>query len=318
MIMRYRPDEVLVANGLFDFGPAMAAFPRLSGIRQVETREALRERLGGLRVLAVSSLWQDDMLAMAPRLEFIQAVSVGTDFFDLPLLSSRGVRLANAGGANAAAVAEHATALLLTLTRRLHETGESQRAGLWQKPSLRPDEIAGRTCLIIGAGQIGRSLGRILRAFGCLVLGVRRSAGDRTADFDEVHAVADLDGLLGRADVVVLACPLTSETRGIMNRASLARMRPGALLINVARGGCVDEPALIDALSSGHLGGAGLDVFSSEPLPADSPLWRMPEVVITPHVGGDTGSYERRVMEMLNDNLGRLESGATGLRNQII
>jgi D-2-hydroxyacid dehydrogenase (NADP+) len=166
-------------------------------------------------------------------------------------------------------------------------------------------------------GRIGSRLGRLARAFDMRVIGVRRSAG-RDDAADEVIAQADLPGALAQADAVALTCPLTPETTGLMNEAAFAAMKPGAVLINVARGKVVDESALLSALAHGRLRAAGLDCFHEEPLPAASPFWSLPNVIVTPHTAGETTRYEANVCDILLENLDRLWKGEAHLRNQVV
>jgi phosphoglycerate dehydrogenase-like enzyme len=150
------------------------------------------------------------------------------------------------------------------------------------------------------------------------VLATRRDPSRGGDGVDEVHPQEALSDLLPRADVVVLTCPLTPETENLIGSAALARMKPSAYLVNVARGRVVDEPALIEALAARQIAGAALDVTVTEPLPADSPLWAMPHVLLTPHTGGETRAYEEDLIDILLENLGRLQSGETVLRNGVV
>jgi phosphoglycerate dehydrogenase-like enzyme len=150
------------------------------------------------------------------------------------------------------------------------------------------------------------------------VIGVRRDPTQGVDGADEVHGFRDLPRLAPRADFLVLACPLTDETRNLVDAAVLAAMKPTARVVNVARGRVVDEPALVAALREGRIGGAALDVTADEPLPQDSPLWDMPQVLITPHTAGETHSYEDNVLDMMMENIERLWRGETGLFNQIV
>jgi phosphoglycerate dehydrogenase-like enzyme len=182
----------------------------------------------------------------------------------------------------------------------------------------REDELAGKTMLIYGLGRIGGRIARIAKAFDMRVVGIRRSAGDTVPRVDRMSRPSQLLAVLPEADVVVLACPLSDETRGLIGAAALAAMRPAALLINVARGAVVDEPALIAALAERRIAGAGIDVTAAEPLDAASPLWSLENVVLTPHTAGETRRHEANVIDILIDNLGRLARGETELRNGIV
>jgi D-2-hydroxyacid dehydrogenase (NADP+) len=289
---------------------------------EVRTQEDLERRAPEADVLVLSGLWRNTLLARAPKLRFVQSLSVGTDQYDKPLFVKQGVRLANARGANERAVAEHAIALVLALTRQLHLLRDSQRVRHWRgmigDRALREDELGGKTIVIVGMGHIGMRLAALARAFDLRVIGVRRTARPEPEVAYEVVAQCDLAKVLARADVVALTCPLTPETEGLLGAAALAAIKPGALLINVARGKVVDETALLAALADGRVHAAALDCFHDEPLPAESAFWALPNVLITPHTAGETVRYEENVVEILVDNLERLWRGETVLRNQVV
>ena len=297
---------------------------RNAGMASFEVRslEELQGRITEADVLVVSGLWRNSLLAATQRLRFIQSISAGIDQYDAAALKARGIHLASAQGANERAVAEHAMALILALTRRLPEARDNQTRHHW-RPMMsefarREDELGGKTLLIIGFGRIGQRLAKLARAFDLRVIGVRRDAAAGGADADSVHPIRELPALLPQADIVALTCPLTPETERLINAGALAAMKPSAILVNVARGRCVDEPALVAALKEGRLAGAGLDCFAEEPLTPDSPLWDFPNVVITPHAAGETRRYEDNVLDLLLENLDRLWSNRLPLRNQIV
>jgi phosphoglycerate dehydrogenase-like enzyme len=289
---------------------------------EVRTQEDLERRAPEADVLVLSGLWRNTLLARAPKLRFVQSLSVGTDQYDKPLFVRQGVRLANAQGANERAVAEHAIALVLALTRQLHLLRDSQRARHWRgmigDRALREDELGGKTMVIVGMGHIGTRLAMLARAFDMRVVGVRRTARPEPDVAHEVVAQFELANVLARADVVALTCPLTPETEGLIGPAALAALKPGALLINVARGRVVDETALLAALADGRVRAAALDCFHDEPLPAESAFWALPNVLVTPHTAGETMRYEENVVDVLGDNLERLWRGEAALRNQVV
>jgi phosphoglycerate dehydrogenase-like enzyme len=213
-------------------------------------------------------------------------------------------------------------ALMLALSRRLPEGRDNQAKRVWRGMigdlSQREDELAGKTLLIVGLGDIGGRLSRLAKAFDMRIVGLRRDPALGHGAADAVHPMADLLRLLPEADVVALTCPLTPETENLIDAAALARMKPSAYLINVARGRVIDEPALIETLSARRIAGAALDVTVEEPLPPSSPLWGMEHVLITPHTAGETRRYEDNVIDILRDNLDRLWRGEPELRNQIV
>ena len=234
----------------------------------------------------------------------------------------RGIRLASARGVNARAVAEHAMALMLALSRRLPEARDNQQKRVWRGMigdlSQREDELGGKTLLVVGLGDIGGRLAQLAKAFDMRVVGLRRHPAFGRGAADAVHAMDELNSLLPDADFVALTCPLTAETENLVDAEAFGRMKPTAHLVNVARGRVVDEAALIEALATHRIAGAGIDVTAEEPLAPSSPLWAMEQVLITPHTAGETRRYEDNVIEILRDNLGRLWRGETQLRNQIV
>jgi len=297
---------------------------RRTGIRSFEVRapEALDGVIGDADVLVVSGMWRNDLIERAPKLRFIQSISAGTDQYSREALRARAIRLASAQGANARAVAEHAMSLILALARRLPEARDNQAKHFWRGMigdlDRREDELGGKTLLIIGLGRIGGRLAQLATAFDMRVRGIRRDPAAGKNNADSVHGMNELHALLPEADVVALTCPLTPETQGIVNTSTLGAMKRSAYLINVARGRCVDEPALIEAIEHARIAGAGLDCSVEEPLPPSSPLWNFENVLVTPHTAGETRKYEENVLDLLMENLARLWRGETALRNQIV
>lgn len=297
---------------------------RDTGIAHIEVRSAedLARRQPEADVLVVSMLWKNELAGVASKLKFIQSISAGTDHYDKALLRDRGIRLASAAGVNAEAVAEHAMALMLALARRLPEARDNQNAKRWRgmisEIAAREDQLCGKTLLIVGLGRIGTRLARLAKAFDMHVIATKRDPTTGATGADAIYGDDRLRDLLWQADVVALTCPLTPETENLMNAAALAAMKPTAHLINVARGRVVDEPALISALQQRRIAAAALDVTREEPLAASSPLWTMPNVLITPHTAGETRAYEDAVIDILLENLDRLWRGQTELRNQIV
>lgn len=288
---------------------------------QATSREELLARVGEADVVVVSGLWDNALLAQAPRLRFVQSVSAGVDRYDLAAFRQAGVHLASGQGTNAIAVSEHGLALMLAITRHIPQACANQARHHWRGMIAhipdREEELAGKTAVVVGLGGIGGRLARLARAFGMTVIGLRRdpAAG---GEADSVRAMADLKAVLPQADFVVLTCPLTPETHGLIDAAALSLMKPTARLVNLARGQVVDEPALIAALRAGTIAGAALDCVAEEPLSATSPLWDMANVLITPHTGGETQQCEDRVLDILEENLGRLQRGETVLYNGVV
>jgi phosphoglycerate dehydrogenase-like enzyme len=295
-----------------------------TGIHSFAVRDpaSLEERVGEADVLVISGLWRDSLLDRAQRLRFIQSIGAGTDQFPRDELERRGIRLASAGGVNARAVAEHAMALILALSRRLPEARDNQAKRVWRGMigdlAEREDEIGGKTLLVVGLGDIGGRLARLAKAFDMQVIGLRRDVAAGGGAADAVHSMDELNALLPKADFVALTCPLTKETENLIDAETFGRMKPAAHLVNVARGRVVDEAALVEALAARGIAGAAIDVTAEEPLAPSSPLWGMANVLITPHTAGETRRYEDNVIEILCDNLGRLWRGEQQLRNEVV
>jgi phosphoglycerate dehydrogenase-like enzyme len=317
------PDRptLLFAHVAYRFAERYAARGGALPVIEATSLEALEARINEADVLVVSGLWRNHLARPGGRLCFIQSISAGVDQYDRAALAAAGIRLASAQGANANAVSEHAMALILALARRIPEARDNQAKRHWRGMigdlTRREDELGAKTLLVVGIGRIGGRLARLAKAFGMTVVGLRRDPGRGAEGADEIHPMSALPAQLPRADIVALTCALTEETRGLMDAAAFAAMKPGAMLVNVARGRVCDEPALIAALASGHLGSAGIDVTAEEPLPADSPLWAMPNVLVTPHTGGETRAYEDNVLDLMEANLARLARGEA-LVNQVV
>ncbi len=255
-----------------------------------------------------------DMIAAAPRLKLIQKIGTGVNTIDLTAAKRRGIPVCNLPGTNARAVAEMTLGLMLSVLRRIPAFDRGLRFGAWTDAALQDGigEIGGRTIGLIGFGAIPKILAPILAAMGCTVIFfARRPAAYATTTY------RPLDELLAEADIVSLHLPLVPETRHIINAGALARMKPGAILINTGRGGLVDQSALVEALASGHLAGAGLDVFDTEPPAAGDPLLVLPNVVVTPHIAWlTTGTFDRS-FALAAENCRRIASGAVLLHRVV-
>lgn len=313
---------VCFAHVAYRFGERFALRDTGIGFFEVRDREQMEARIGEADVVVVSGMWKNDLAPKAKKLRFIQSISAGVDQYDRQVLAAHGIRLASAQGANANAVSEHGMALILAIARRIPEAVQNQGRRFWRGMigdlSQREDELGGKTLLVVGIGRIGGRLARLAKAFGMHVVGLRRDPARGAEGADEIHPMSALGAQLARADIVALTCALTEETRGLMDAAAFAAMKRGAKLVNVARGKVCDEAALVAALQSGQLGEAALDVTAEEPLAATSPLWAMPNVLITPHTGGETRAYEDNVLDLMEENLGRLRRGESALFNQIV
>jgi phosphoglycerate dehydrogenase-like enzyme len=301
-------------NVLFHFasGPdltaRLAAIPGLSITVCPEQDELLLARL----LPETEILWHvlkrctAEMIAAAPRLRLIQKIGVGVNTIDLDAAKARGIAVCNLPGTNARAVAELTLALMLAVLRRLPRFDAAMRRGEWSDPALQDGigELGGRTVGLVGYGAIARLLAPVLAALGCRLIYT-----SRTPHPDAVGEWRSLDALLSESDVVSLHLPLTAETETLIDARAFARMRRGAILINTARGGLVDQSALTQALKDGKLAGAGLDVFVHEPHDATEPLFHLPNVVLTPHIGWlTTGTFDRS-FALAAENCRRIAAG---------
>ncbi|MCY4285896.1 MAG: D-2-hydroxyacid dehydrogenase [Thiotrichales bacterium] len=289
---------------------------------QTWSREDTLARIAEGHVLVLSGLWSDEMLDRAANLRLVQVCAAGYDQFDLDALGVLGVRLANGSGVNRNAVSDHAMALLLALARHVHTGRDRQREHVWRGMisdlDRREEELAGKTMIVYGLGAIGARVARLARAFDMRVVGIKRDVASHDGSANEVRAPDRFLESLAEADVVVLTCPLTPQTENLVDAGALARMKSDAYLINVARGRCVNESDLIDALKRGAIAGAGIDTTREEPLAPDSPLWDLENALITPHTAGETRRYEDNVLDILLENIRRLQRGEGTLVNTIV
>jgi phosphoglycerate dehydrogenase-like enzyme len=255
------------------------------------------------------------------RLRWAHTASAGVGSSLHPALLRSGVVLTNSAGIYAEPIADTVLAMLLHFARGLDFAVRAQaRRRWWKEPWEAADapvrELSGCVLGIVGLGGIGRAVAARSAALGMRVLATRRTATEGPPGVEVLAGADALERLLPRADFLVVTVPLTEATRGMIGAAEIARLPPGAVVVNVSRGGVVDEGALAAALASGRLRGAGLDVFAREPLPADSPLWSLPNVLVTPHVSGTSHRFWRRQTDLIVDNLGRYLAGDP-LRNVV-
>lgn len=251
-----------------------------------------------------------DLLRTSDSLRWVHTHSAGADRPIYPELIARGVTVTTSSGLTADTVAQSAVGGLLSLARRFPRLLEAQRRHAWEPliDERAPRDLKGQVAAVAGLGPIGQEIARLLAAIGLHIIGVRTSSAP-AAHCAEVVTYADLPFIAPRIDWLILACPLTDTTRRMVNAQLLSHLSRGAHLINVARGEIVVERDLIEALQQDHLAGAFLDVFELEPLSADSPLWSMPDVIITPHTASHSIGYYTRVGELFLDNLARWRAG---------
>jgi phosphoglycerate dehydrogenase-like enzyme len=324
---------------------AIALSPILSARYRSRDLERIREAAPGARIVTLSREgltdepvedvevllrgWLssdafDRLLARAPRLNYVHSASAGVERALTAAARERGLVITNARGVFSRPIAEYVLMMILSVSRRLPGLLELQRERTWQP--LEGVELRDVTVGIVGLGSIGRAVGALATAFGCRVVAVRRrvEAGDGAGPapggddetrsygelmLDRVGGPESLAELLGESDFVVLAAPLTAETESMIDAAALAAMKPGSWLINIARGGLVDERALLHALRDGPMGGAVLDAFREEPLPPTSPFYDLPNVIVTPHTSWSSGRVLDRSVELFCDNLRRYARG---------
>lgn len=258
------------------------------------------------------------LVTRAPRLRWFQQWAAGADWLlRYPEAADRDFVLTNTSGIHAIPISEQIIGMLLMFARGLHRAVRAQGRREWWRPQATElFELPGRTMLLVGVGAIGQRTAVLASALGMRVEGIRRDPAQAVTAVAAMYGPDRLRERLAHADVVVLTVPLSQATRGLIGAAELAAMKPTAYLINIGRGGTIDEPALVHALQEGRIAGAALDVFAVEPLPATSPLWAMENVIITGHYAGATPKYDERALEIFLDNLGRYKAGMP-LRNQV-
>lgn len=287
-----------------------AVDPRIRITATVDTDRAL-EVAPQAEVIAA---WQipDAVMERAGRLRWIHATAAGVDTLLFPAVVEGKVMLTSSVGIHTVGLPEHVMTLVLAFSRRLHVAVRHQIAHRWDRASCIGDEVAGRVLGVLGLGAIGRALAERAAAFGMVVIGTKRTP-QPIPHVERVLPPEGTDEVLRDADYLVVLLPLTPQTRGFVDARALGLMKRTAVLINVGRGPVVDEAALVAALRAGVIAGAGLDVFEREPLPADSPLYDMENVIITPHVSGASRTYFDRAIPLFCDNLRRYLDGAAML-----
>jgi phosphoglycerate dehydrogenase-like enzyme len=297
--------------------PGIGVVTDVVDLRFADTAETIRTEIRGVDVLFA---WRAHRELLEPawpsaeRLRWIQTASAGVDALLFPELVESDVVITNASGIFDAAIAEWIVGMVVLFAKGVVRVLERQRRHEWLHELTEP--VAGRRMVVLGVGGIGRAVGRKADALGMRIRGVGRRTRPNDDVFGVVLGADELHAALGWADYVVNALPGTPETRQLVDARAFAAMRPGARFLNVGRGSTVDEEALVEALRAGRLSGAALDVFEHEPLPADSPLWDLPNVVVFPHMSGDYAGWRESVVELFLENLGRFLKGQP-LRNVV-
>ena len=318
------PDHVERVRAALGDGWALVALREEvdgSGDGRARASEALCAAITDAEVYCGFGIARDAFRA-ARRLRWVHTGAAGVGAALFPEMVESDVVLTNSAGVHAPAVAEHVLAMMLHFARGLDVAQAARRERRWIKDELQAEgspvtELADATVVVVGFGGLGRAVGRRCRALGMRVVGVRRRAGAR--EDPDAHRVVPADGLddaLDEADYVVLSVPHTAETDGLLDAARIARLKPGAVLVNVCRGRVLDEDALLAALRAGRLRGAGLDVFREEPLGREHPFWDEPRVCLTPHTASVTPRFWDRETELLCDNVARYRAGRP-LRNVV-
>jgi phosphoglycerate dehydrogenase-like enzyme len=262
-----------------------------------------------------------DLLRRAPRLEWVQARNAGAgeqlrQALELAPEEARRVNVTTSSGVHAGPLAEFALFGLLAFAKDLPTLLADQRERHWPADQRPVGELRDRTLLIVGLGEIGSETARLAQAFGMRVLAVKRNASGSVPHVDELHPASELPTLVAQADAIVVTLPLTDATRGLLDADTLAAVKPGAVLVNVGRGAVIDEAALAERLQDGTFAGAALDVFAEEPLPEDSPLWRLDNVIVSPHNVALVEAEEERVVDLFIENIRRRRAGEP-LRNEL-
>jgi phosphoglycerate dehydrogenase-like enzyme len=244
-----------------------------------------------------------DLVARAPHLRWIQFTSAGVDHLWQPSLGEPHLTVTSAKGIHAYPMAEFVMSCLLVFTKGWRRLLRQQNEHRWNRFVL--DEVHGKTIVLLGAGEIARGIARLAKVFGMHVIGVRRreSSEGLPPELDEHFSVSALEQLLPRGDYIVASLPLTAKTRGLLNEQAFRAMKPSAIFVNVGRGRTVDQKALVRALQEGWIAGAALDVFEREPLSPDDPIWDVPNLLVSPHMGPDTPMYMERMTDLLCDQL---------------
>lgn len=294
-------------------GELRARLPDLD-LRVARTPAESREGAADAEIL-VASLLPDELIRANVR--WVQATSAGVDFYDLDALEEAGVTVTTAAGVHAEPIAEQTLGYMLAFERGIDRGIRQQSRGVWER--YEGGELRGKTLGIVGVGAIGTRAAELADAFDMRVVGTKRDPSTAPDVVDEVHGPDGLFDVLVEADYVLVSCPLTDETRGLLSYDELGAMKDSAVLINVARGPIVDESALETALQQRMIRGAALDVFETEPLPPDSVLWDLSNAVITPHMAGSTPRKHERMAEIFVENYETFVAGDVGaMRNRVV
>lgn len=284
---------------------------RLPDIRleMADTPKESRDTIPEADIVLTSAAFTTDLLDRGDRLAWVQNLGTGVDAFDLDRFEERGVVLTSSSGVPNEPIAEQVLGFMLVFECKINRGIRQQQRKVWER--YRNGELRGRTLGIVGVGEIGGRIAELADLLDMEVLGVKRNPETVVDAVDEVFGPGDLQTVLARSDYVVVACRLTEETRGMVGAEELLAMKRSGVIINIARGEIIDEEALVTELQQGRIGGAALDVFETEPLPRDSPLWDLSNVVITPHMSGKGRTRWGRSADVFAENYERFTASET-------
>ncbi len=282
--------------------------PDVEVVQSEDRKEAL-ELIENVDVL-FAGFFSKELFQTAKKLKWIQAWGAGVDRILIPEVVNSGVIVTNAGGVHPTPMSEHVIGMILCFTRRLHVFIRNQAERKWERPEtwISPmiEELPGKTLGIVGLGRIGTEIAKKAKCLGMRVIATKRDpTSPASTNVDRLVRPVDLNELLAESDFAVLSLPLTKETVGMIGEKQLKSMKPTGILINVSRGRIIQENKLVQALKRGWIAGAGLDTFENEPLPENSELWGFKNVIITPHIAGDTPHYPERLTNLFTENLNR-------------
>lgn len=277
-----------------------------------ETLDGLAEATV-LLTIGIEEAWYDHLASI----EWIQVMSAGVNHIDLDRLGAADVIVTNASGVHARPIAEQVLGYMLMFERNLLKAVHQQRRGIWER--VRGGELGDKTVGIVGCGAIGTQVARNCSALGMHVVATKRDTTSKPDGVDELYGPDDLEDVLAVSDYLVLACPLTEETEGLIDYGALRILPRDAVLVNIARGGVIVEPDLVSALQRGTIAGAALDVFETEPLPPDSLLWDLSNVIVTPHMAGSTPHYWERCADLVARNVEPFLNGSLAdMENRVL
>ena len=321
----FKNDEdlfILFAHASYQLDDGFKAHNLNYKSKQVYNYEDLKKYISETDILCVSGIWDNNLIDLAENLKYIQLTGVGYDAFELDKLKSKGIKLCNAVGLNTIVVAEHTMSLILSFSRYLHIARDNQNKKYWapfiSDPNERQAEINGKTVVIFGLGAIGNTIAKFCKSFDMNVIGVKRDINVDSEYTDSLVHTSELKNIVNKADYLIISTSLNKDTEEIIDKSIFDNMKSDSYLINVARGGCVNEKDLINALDNNKIRGAALDHLSTEPLDTNNPLWNYENVIITPHSAGETPNYETVVPEIIIENLKRIKNNNEDLLHRVV